>query len=718
MSCNKLMPMNKEIKTQDSGLKLSPCNSGESSINLSKDQYEFIKGEANADNADGDKNTSVTFTLFKVDFVKALCEIFNNLPLYTTSSDNYHTVDFSLETYNKYNNEINDFFGSSETKEYTCNLLCRKDGRIYLNKLTVEGKFSIRDFLVENISTISFSKEGNSITLRLAIDFTKKPKTSLTIVEYDKQHCTFALKCITYFSQQSDWNKIDDFCDDFDLGQSIAITNKKNIKLSGMFKYVEEDKITELNTPRRRWYLDSFKIKGKDVYLSTEWYPNSDGSHLAIPELGKFIKACYGSEYSIVRHGDQWELLQTQNVSSAIIGSQTTVIPSGKVQSNSGGKKFSISREIALIEKTGLIYSPELVKRFAFSLMSKRFLILSGLAGSGKTQLALAFANSLIEDDSQMCTVAVGADWTNREPLLGFPNALQQDEYVRPESGVLDLLIEANKKENKQKPYFLILDEMNMSYVERYFADFLSAMESDKPIKLWKPTKKEQEEQKEGEEKTHVPAEINLPDNLFIIGTINVDETTYMFSPKVLDRANVIEFKISEPDMKQFLDEMKPVERHLVDYQAADMGESFVDLANDKDLATGTDFDYKKTLNAFFTQLKSVNAEFGYRSATEIYRFISQAEKNDDTNDKMKPSKILDCAIVQKLLPKLHGSRKKLESVLQALWKECFADPKVGETTPISKDNVGSTVYQLTADKIQRMYEAAFANGFTSFAEA
>ena len=121
---------------------------------------------------------------------------------------------------------------------------------------------------------------------------------------------------------------------------------------------------------------------------------------------------------------------------------------------------------------------------------------------------------------------------------------------------------------------------------------------------------------------------------------------------------------------------------------------------------------------SFFSQLKSVNAEFGYRSATEIYRFICQAEKNDDTEEKLNKEDILDCAIVQKLLPKLHGSRKKLESVLQALWKECFIDQRVAETMPRSKAYVEKATYKLTADKIQRMYEAAYANGFTSFAEA
>ena len=116
--------------------------------------------------------------------------------------------------------------------------------------------------------------------------------------------------------------------------------------------------------------------------------------------------------------------------------------------------------------------------------------------------------------------------------------------------------------------------------------------------------------------------------------------------------------------------------------------------------------------------LKTVNAEFGYRSATEIYRFIWQAQKNDDSENKLSNADVLDCAMVQKLLPKLHGSRKKLEPVLQALWKECFEDAEQKEILSISRENTKKAVYPLTADKIQRMYESAYANGFTSFAEA
>ena len=361
---------------------------------------------------------------------------------------------------------------------------------------------------------------------------------------------------------------------------------------------------------------------------------------------------------------------------------------------------FSISTIIQYIQETGLLYTDNLIKRFAFSLMAKRFLILSGLAGSGKTQLALAFANALIADKKQLCVVSVGADWTNREPLLGFPNALKDDEYVRPESGVLDLLIEANKEENLNKPYFLILDEMNMSYVERYFADFLSVMESGEGISLWK-----------GSENHPVPPTISLPKNLFIIGTINVDETTYMFSPKVLDRANVIEFKISSDEMENFLNEMKNVDRCSINGKAAGMGADFVNLANVKEL--DKDDEAVKTLQNFFKELKKVNAEFGYRTATEIFRYIAQAKKNDDTEDKLTSHDILDAAIIQKLLPKLHGSRKKLEPVLAQLWKLCFI-----EEVHIARENVDKAIYKESADKILRMYEAANANGFTSFAEA
>ncbi|MBR1514245.1 MAG: hypothetical protein IJ622_08150 [Bacteroidales bacterium] len=356
---------------------------------------------------------------------------------------------------------------------------------------------------------------------------------------------------------------------------------------------------------------------------------------------------------------------------------------------------FNITSVIETILSTGLIYSPALIKRLAYSLMAKPFVILSGLAGSGKTQLALAFAKCLSENiEEQVCTVSIGADWTNREPLLGYPNALKENEYVEPESGVLQLLRRAN--EDPSKPYFLILDEMNLSVVERYFADFLSAMESGEKIKLW------------DNEAGNVPKEIELPKNLFIIGTINVDETTYMFSPKVLDRANVIEFKIAPEEMEQYLNEKKDIHLENAYSACADMAVDFVNKATSQFEIKNDE--EKAVLLSFFKELKKVNAEFGYRTVNEICRYLHFAE--GDLADDMA----IDTAILQKLLPKLHGSAKKLKKVLEPMWQLCLKD---GVAKDIDADfNATDFKYPESAEKIQRMYHAVVDNGFTSFAEA
>lgn len=356
---------------------------------------------------------------------------------------------------------------------------------------------------------------------------------------------------------------------------------------------------------------------------------------------------------------------------------------------------FFIDTIINSVQSTGLIYSPTLIKRLAYSLMAKPFVILSGLAGSGKTQLALAFAKCLSENiEDQVCTVSIGADWTNREPLLGYPNALQPNKYEKPESRVLDLLIKANRKENANKPYFLILDEMNLSVVERYFADFLSAMESREPIKLW-----------DGNE--DVPTEIQLPKNVFIIGTINVDETTYMFSPKVLDRANVIEFKIAADEMEDYLGKKVKINLESAYSACANMAIDFVNKTNSQ---VEKDEKNKDVLLSFFKELKKVNAEFGYRTVNEISRYLHFAD------GELSADSAIDTAILQKLLPKLHGSRKKLVPVLTSLWQLCLnnnINKSIGEDF-----NKNDFKYPESAEKIQRMYNAVVDNGFTSFAEA
>lgn len=357
--------------------------------------------------------------------------------------------------------------------------------------------------------------------------------------------------------------------------------------------------------------------------------------------------------------------------------------------------------------ESGLSYSTQLITRFVSSLLTKPFVILTGLSGSGKTKLAQAFVQWICQDESQYRIIPVGADWTNREPLLGYPNALKPDEYVKPDSGVIDLILQAIA--NPDLPHFLILDEMNLSHVERYFADFLSVMESKEEIPLYA----------EGTIENGVPAKLKVPSNLFIIGTVNIDETTNMFSPKVLDRANTIEFRVSKNEMKSFLDNIKNLNMDALMSKGATMSKAFLDMAAKKSFATEDVEEINQTLIKFFGELTKTGAEFGYRSGTEILRLIHQLSEIDTgltTNEK------IDIAIMQKLLPKLHGSRRKLTPILETMGSFCVSsDLKIVKDVFEKQDfdfKSAEVLYPLSLEKITRMYKGAIDNGFASYAEA
>lgn len=343
--------------------------------------------------------------------------------------------------------------------------------------------------------------------------------------------------------------------------------------------------------------------------------------------------------------------------------------------------------------------------RAVASLLTKRFLIFTGLSGSGKTKLAQAFAAWICESDTQYRVVAVGADWTTNENLLGYQDALAPEMYRKPSNGSLDLMLRA--RDDLSRPYFLILDEMNLSHVERYFADMLSSIESSKSMALHSAA-----EDLPGRigDTLLVPAQMSLPQNLFIIGTVNVDETTYTFSPKVLDRANVIEFRVSAAQISKFLDNPRSVQMDSLAHKGAGYGAAFVvTAASDAPALASLDTsihpdgaqcaaDLKARLVEAFHALTPIGAEFGFRSAFEISRFVGFHAVL--TGPGWQFHDALDAQVLQKLLPKLHGSERRLRPVLDVLQKFCS-----DHQCPAS------------LEKIMRMQDR-LKDGFTSFAEA
>lgn len=362
------------------------------------------------------------------------------------------------------------------------------------------------------------------------------------------------------------------------------------------------------------------------------------------------------------------------------------------------------------------------------SLLSKNFLIFTGLSGSGKSRAAKQIAEAFSDDPSHYHFAAVGPDWNNRDPLLGYPDGIHPVIYQS--TPVLELLIEAGKNENQNKPYFLILDEMNLSHVERYFADFLSAMESD------------QDEGKKlflyvGKQRGPIEETILIPPNFFIIGTVNIDETTYQFSPKVLDRANVIEFKMDSKDIEKFFDGgANKIEPGALSAKAG----QFVDAAKTsfEDVAIWINDDGRKPFRdemaSLFNILQKFNGEFGYRTLKESSRYIyfhNAYSGIEDEGEKYRDA--MDHIIIQKLLPKLHGSRSKLEGILRALLYFCENPDRenleglkddaltAARETNTSLDMLGKDIighYELSHDKLRRMCRKLHQDQFVSFADA
>jgi len=384
------------------------------------------------------------------------------------------------------------------------------------------------------------------------------------------------------------------------------------------------------------------------------------------------------------------------------------------------------------LNQSGLLFNKNIIQRFVSSLISKPFLILSGLSGSGKTKLAQSFAIWISETKAQYLLVPVGADWTNREPLLGYPNSLEKNKYVTPDSGVLGLIQNAIK--NPLKPYFLILDEMNLSHVERYFADFLSAMESKEDIKLHSSIDLYSMIEDNGDfnEEYKVDESILLPSNLFIIGTVNIDETTYMFSPKVLDRANTIEFRLDKTDLSKFYDNPTPLNLNNLHIEenidlpgiGSKFSDKFMEMATAGNQAL--DFtDISGILISFFERLKVAGAEFGYRTSSEIAKLVFCLKSFGSDIDEA-----IDFAVMQKLLPKLHGSRSKMVRILPILAQLCLINKSTEDAKSLLDNyynglvDIASEVvhkqikYPVSFEKICRMYKNALDNGFTSYAEA
>lgn len=306
-----------------------------------------------------------------------------------------------------------------------------------------------------------------------------------------------------------------------------------------------------------------------------------------------------------------------------------------------------IAHIIEYISDKGYYYDEETIINFHISLKTKPFVILSGISGSGKTKLVQLYAQAIgAELDKEFIKISVRPSWNDDSSLLGFFNPMNDTFYPEPLS---NFILKASS--NPSRLYFVCLDEMNLARVEYYFSGFLSAMEGDnekeKCIRLYDS---KIHERLENESQSDIfPDCLYIPDNIFFVGTVNIDETTHSFSDKVLDRANTIEFVDVKLGRKlERSNKIEPIKLSMDDYQ------TYKKTLKPKQELT----DYVLKINDL---LKPVNLNFGHRVFNEIESYLA------NSNGLLDESTALDIQIKQKILPKIKGLQKVIDNKLEDL---------------------------------------------------
>ena len=305
------MEVIKYPKRQDCHYKLTKGSSNESSINLSADIFEFLlpngikKGESH----------SITFKVYRDDYIKALCYIVNHLPLYETRSTGANQINFSYDFFASELYSITNFF-SGPVANYTATLLFREDGRIYLKDLNNNG-FNIRRFLVEDRTAMYFSHEEKPVIRLFLSDNPIEQKTLKApegtvitkntepgdhpieerLAVRDKVLKDFIYKVVLLVNEE---DKLASFLPYLKEARSrnIQLYKEGSFRLTGMFIITNLGDIHVRNKHgfKPRWFETPFVIDGREMYLSTQWYGNGEYA-LMYKDFQNLILTCYGSNY-------------------------------------------------------------------------------------------------------------------------------------------------------------------------------------------------------------------------------------------------------------------------------------------------------------------------------------------------------------------------------------------------------------------------------------
>ena len=356
------------------------------------------------------------------------------------------------------------------------------------------------------------------------------------------------------------------------------------------------------------------------------------------------------------------------------------------------------------------------------ALRTKPFMLLAGISGTGKSRIVREMAKACWKEGDEeygknnprnFCMVQVKPNWHDSTELMGYVTRISgTPEYIP--GPFLRFLAAAIKEPSA--PYFLCLDEMNLAPVEQYFAEYLSVIESRKLNSdgtiTTDPIIKPEDTQEYhdligkllGDEERLKGTTLTIPQNLFVVGTVNMDETTFSFSRKVLDRAMTIE--MNEVDLHGGLEKGTGNEIGYI-------GNSIIGTA-----AEGCDIydDNRELCDQVLAYLEEVNKvlegtpfKIAYRTRNE---FLMYAVNRQQLAPESQLWQTLDEMTSMKILSRIEGDSDRTEKPLTELKK--LVDEHIVNAIPTPEDGSPKPT-SITATKIDEMLDKLNKTSFTSY---
>lgn len=307
-------------------------------------------------------------------------------------------------------------------------------------------------------------------------------------------------------------------------------------------------------------------------------------------------------------------------------------------------------------QKNRLFYAPKDITNFHTAIKTGSLVILSGMSGTGKSALVDTYAKAL-GIGKNVLVIPVRPSWNDDSDLLGYVDLIHM-VYRPSDTGFINKIVEAAQPENKDKMYLICLDEMNLARVEHYFSQFLSILE--KPVGSRELVLYDEQYAGQLYNSSKYPQHVSLGDNVRFIGTVNIDESTYHFSDKVLDRANVISLDV--------LNYSNPSNWKEDKYRAANTPEwtnaDFKELIKQDDVSIINQSRTREFLWEMHTLLHTMNASLGVgprivKSIEAYLRNIPECENEYA----LSVQEGLDYQVAQRILTKIRGPEEQLKDL-------------------------------------------------------